>query len=296
MATIVVDPTGITLGNCMILMSKFCRRSIRRVSLKNSRILRISYCVCAVFVLGGVKLFAQQSPLDDTAAFIHLAPNPVNGFACDEFVVNVQITATNARVFDLRFIYDSDNFTLTSVTEGSHAALNLMPHMVDSDTLYLDGFFHPNFTGTTVLASLHFMANNLVGDQLTMVGFIDGQGFSGTGEAPDPMIIIGDSTTVNLEGTLPLPPDLLVIVPILADSVCLHWHAVHYDTDGDTVINPQYLVEFEDVLNNQGIYNSIGTTFDTFFYHDFIIYEFDPGDTGTVNVGTYRIRATKCPE
>lgn len=280
----------------MIFLSTFCGRPNRLVRLIDSRFLRIYSCVCAVFIFSGVKLFAQANPLDDTAAFIHLAPNPVNGFACDEFTVNVQMTATNARVFDLRFVFDASDYTLVSVTEGSHAALNLMPHMVDSDTISLDGFFHPNFTGTTVIASLHFMANNLVGDQLTLVGFVDGQGFSGTGEAPDPMIIIGDSTSVNLEGTLPLPPDSLVIIPILADSVCLRWHSVHYDTDGDTVINPQYLVEFEDVLNNQGIYNSIGTTFDTFFYHDFIIYEFDPGDTGTVNVGTYRIRATKCPE
>ncbi len=273
-----------------------CRSSNSLVKLSIPRFLRINYCVCVVFILASARLFAQSNPLDDTAAFIHLAPNPVHGFACDEFTVNVQMTATNARVIDLRFVFSSADFALTGVTEGGHASLNLMPHLVENDTLSLDGFFHPNFTGTTVIATLHFMANNLVGDQLTMVGFIDGQGFSGTGEAPDPMIILGDTTNVVLEGTLPLPPDSLIIIPILADSVCLRWHAVHYDTDGDTVINPQYLVEFEDVLNNQGVYNPIGTTFDTFFYHDFIIYEFDPGDTGTVNVGTYRIRATKCPE
>lgn len=258
--------------------------------------LRLYCCICAVLALKSVNLLAQPSPLDDTAGFVHLAPNPVNGFACDEFTVNVQLTATNARVFELRFILDTANYTLISITAGAHPSLNLMPHLIDGDTLYLDGFFHPNFTGTSVIANLQLIANNLVGDQVTMLGFLDGQGYSGTGDAPEPMIILGDSTNVNLEGTLPLPPDSLIITPVLDDSVRLQWKSVHYDTDGDTVINPQYMVEFEDVLNNQGIYTNIGTTFDTFFYHDFIMFEFDPGDTGTVNVGTYRIRATKCPE
>lgn len=254
------------------------------------------FSVCAILFCCSAKLFAQLNPLDDTAAFIHLSPNPVHGFACDPFTVNVNMTATDARVFELRFVLDAANFNLIGVTAGSHPALHVLPHLLDGDTLWLDGFFHPNFTGSTVVASLHFAAVGPVGDQITSIGFLDGQGFSGTGETPEPIIMIGDSTTINLEGTVPLPPESLVISPVLDDSVCLRWHSVDYDTDGDTVIHPQYLVEFEDGINNQGVFIPIGSTFDTFFYHDFIIFEFDPGDTGTVNIGTYRIRASKCQE
>lgn len=250
--------------------------------------------ICALVLFVSAKNFAQRSPLDDTAAFIHLAPSNVFALTCNGFDVNVQMTATNARVFDLRFVFDGDNYALTSVTPGGLGSLHLLPHLVDGDTIAIDGFFHPNFTGSTLIANLHFEPVNPVGDQVTIVGFLDGQGFSGTGEAPEVIHINGDTTIANLEGTPPLPPDSLIIVPVLDDSVCLHWKAVTLDEDNDPVVNPWYLVEFEDVINNQGIYDSIGVTQDTFFYHDFIIYEFDPGDTGVVNIGTYQIRALKC--
>lgn len=250
--------------------------------------------VCAVLLFWGANIFAQRNPLDDTAAFINLSPGNISAFTCEGFDVNIQMTATNARVFDLRFIHDSDNFALTGVTPGGLASMHVLPHYVGGDTIAIDGFFHPNFTGTTLVATLHFVPIDVVGDQTTLVGFLDGQGFSGTGEAPEPMVITGDSSSVSLEGTPPLPPDSLVIVPMMDDSVCLHWSPVTLDEDNDPVVNPGYLVEFEDVINNQGVYDSIGFTLDTFFYHDFIIYEFDPGDTGVVNLGTYRIRALKC--
>ncbi|MBK6765056.1 MAG: hypothetical protein IPG71_01750 [bacterium] len=249
---------------------------------------------CAVFVFGSVKLLAQFDPLDDTAAFIHLAPNPVSGFTCEEFAVNIQLTATDARVFELRFVFDAADYQLVAVTPGSLAALHVLPHMVDADTIWLDGYFHPNFTGLTTIATLHFIALAPLGDHSTLIGLLDGQGWSGTADAPEPMLIGGDSTTVNLEGTPPLPPETLVIKNFLDDSVRLTWHKVTLDEDSDPVVSPWYIVEFEDILNNEGVYTPIGNTQDTFFYHDFIIYDFDPGDTSTVNAATYRIRATKC--
>ncbi len=256
--------------------------------------LRGHLLVCAVFVFAGVKLFAQRGPLDDTAAFIHLAPNPVSGLACNDFAISIQMTGTNARVFDLRFVFDAAGYTVTSVVQGPHPALHVLPHLVEGDTLSIDGFFHPNFTGTTVIATVYFSAVNQSIDQSTIVGFLDGQGFSGTGEAPEPINMSGDSTVVNLEGSVPLPPDSVTIVSILADSVRVTWTKVTTDVDAGPVVSPWYLVEFEDVLNNQGVYFPIGATQDTFFYHDFIIFSFDPYDSGTVNVGTYRIKALKC--
>lgn len=258
------------------------------------RKLRIYTSIGAVLFLGGVKILAQWNPLDDTAAFIHLAPGNIFSFTCDGFDVAVQMTATDARVFDLRFIHDSDSFVLTGVTPGLHADLHVLPHYVGGDTIIVDGFFDPNFTGSTVIVTLHFEPLNELGDQTTLVGFLDGQGFSGTGEAPEPMVMAGDSSTVVLEGTPPLPPDSVIIIPMQDDSVGLHWKPVILDEDNDPVVNPGYLIEFEDVINNGGIYDSIGFTTDTFFYHDFIIFEFDPGDSGVVNIGTYRIRALKC--
>lgn len=256
--------------------------------------LRVLVTVCAVFVLSGAKLFAQFDPLDDTAAFIHLVPNPVTGYTCEEVDVNVHMVATDARVFDLQFVFDSDNFMVAGVTPGTHADLNVMPYLVEADTITIDGFFHPNFTGSTVIATMHFMALNELGDQSTLVGFLVGQGFSGDSDNPEAMLISGDSTTINLEGTPPLAPESLIINNMMDDSVLLRWRPVDLDVDSDPVFNPWYMVEFEDVLNNEGTYSSIGSTQDTFFYHDFIIYDFDPGDTGTVNVGTYRIKALKC--
>jgi len=257
-------------------------------------LLRAPLAVYAVLFLGGAQLFSQHRPLDDTAAFVHLAPNPVNAVACDGHHVDVVLTGTNVRVFDLRFVFDSANYILDSVTAGSHLNLHVMPHLVNGDTIWLDAFFHPNFTGSTTIATLHFAPLDLNVDQTTFVGFLDGQGFSGTGEAPEPMIILGDTTTVQIDGNAPLAPDSLVIIPFADDSVGLYWYPVRFDVDGDPVVNPSYLIEFEDTWNNTGIVYPVGSTNDTFYYDDYIYLTFNPGDSGTVNAGVYRVRANKC--
>ncbi|MCB1060654.1 MAG: hypothetical protein KDB65_10505 [Calditrichaeota bacterium] len=248
----------------------------------------------AVLLLFGVKLFAQRGTLDDTAAFIHLSPSTIFAYTCEGYTVNVQMTGTNVRVFDLRFVFDSANFTLVSVTPGPNPNLHILPHLVDGDTISVDGFFHPNFTGTAVIASLTFEPINLLGDQSTIVGFLDGQGFSGTGEMPDPINMNGDTTAITLEGTKPLAPDSVTIFPIMADSVCLSWRSVTLDEDNDPISNPWYQIELEDVINDEGNYIPVGTTQDTFFYHDFVVYTFDPGDTGVVNIGNYHVITLKC--
>ncbi len=272
-------------------LAKFGHRARSLINL-----LRVPVTVCAVIVFGTAQVFSQRNPLDDTAAFIHLAPNPVTAFTCEDFDINIQLTGTNVRVCELRFVFDAANYTPTSISAGLHPNLHVLPFYIEGDTLWVDAFFHPNFTGSTVVATLHFTPVNLVGNQTTMVGFLDGQGFSGTGEHPEPMIIVGDSTGVVLDGSATLPPESLIIVPMQDDSICLHWNPVRFDLDGDPVVNPTYFVEFEDTWNNTGVYTTVGTTMDTFFYDDYILYEFNPGDSGTVNAGVYRIRALKCQE
>ncbi|MCB9365885.1 MAG: fibronectin type III domain-containing protein [Calditrichaeota bacterium] len=245
-------------------------------------------------LFAGASIFAQQRNLDDTAAYINLTPGLVTGLSCEDFVVNIQMTATDARVFDLRFVFESSDFVVTDVIPGPHPDLHILPHLVESDTLSIDGFFHPNFTGTTLLASVHMSAINQGTDHNSFIGFLDGQGFSGTGEAPEAISMDGDTTLIALEGTVPLPPDSVIIIPMMDDSVRVEWKPVTLDIDGGPVVSPWYIVEFEDALNNEGIYIPIDTTQSTYIYHDFIVFDFDPGDTSTVNVGTYRVKALKC--
>lgn len=256
--------------------------------------LRALLLATAVLFLFSVKLFAQRNPLDDTAAFIHLAPSTIDAFTCEGYTINVQMTGTDVRVFDLRFVFDASDFNLVSVVPGPNPNLHVLPHLVDGDTIAIDGFFHPNFTGTTLIASLTFAPVNVVGDQNTILGFIDGQGFSGTGEVPEVIAMNGDTSTISLEGTKPLPPDTTTIFPYYIDSVRVSWTPVTLDEDNDPIINPWYLIEFEDVKNTEGVINPIGTTQDTFFHHDYVMFSFNPGDTSTVNIGRYQVRALRC--
>lgn len=241
----------------------------------------------------------RPDPFDDTACFIHLSPGLQYLFVNEPFSISIAATLTDARVFSIRLIYDHSDYDLVSVTPGSHPDLHVLPHDANADTISIDGFFHPNYTGTTTVAVLQFIKIDAMGDAVTEVGFIEGQGYSGTADVPEPIVIEGDTATVILEGTPPNPSTELIIIPQpqpvfgTVDSVCLYWNPVYYDQDGDTVIHPVYIIEFEDVLNAPSIFDSVGSTFDTFFCHDFIKYYFEPGDTGTVNVGVYQIITRK---
>jgi hypothetical protein len=158
----------------------------------------------------------------------------------------------------------------------------------------VDGFWDPNFTGTELLFSLGF-TSPLQPDTITAVGWNSGIGFSGTPDAAQAIVFTGDTTVISLEGTLPLGPDTLVIrrlaFPAHADSVELLWTRAYYDEDGDTLIDPIYVVYREEVRSAPGIYDSIGFTPDTFFYDDHVQGVFY-ADT-VVNVSVYEVRARK---
>jgi len=255
-----------------------------------------AFCLIVSTLLAAPR--PSDPPLDDTAAFIHLAPAYQNVLACDSFAVNVLMTATNARVFDLRFVHVSADYELLSVTPGPHPNLHILPHDTTADTISVDGFFHPNFTGTTTIATLWLMKRTMVDDDTTEVGFIAGQGYSGTADLPEPIVFNGDTAIIDVEGTPPLAPTELIIIPyytyaVSVDSVCLHWNPVYYDEDGDTLIAPEYDVVFEDVLNNSGVLVPIGMTTDTFYCDDYIVQDFFPYDSSIVNVGTYRIHTKR---
>ncbi|MBU0692696.1 hypothetical protein KKH18_12910, partial [bacterium] len=236
---------------------------------------------------------------DDTACYVHLSPGFQRGLTCDPFTVSLYATFTDARNFDLQISYDHSEFALVSVTPGTHPDLHILPHDTSENIITIDGFFHPNFTGITLLCGLEFMKREMIGDAVTEVGFIAGQGFSGTADLPEAIIFSGDTAIIDLEGTPPLAPMELVIIPqysyarSIADSVFLRWNSVRFDVDGDTIINPEYHVVFEDRYENYGLIDTVGITMDTFFYDDFIKYYFWPYDSMVVNAGVYRIHAKR---
>ena len=115
--------------------------------------------------------FSNDSRLDDTAGFIHLTPNPFSTLCETPFSITLIATLTDARVFELRFLFDQDYLQLLSVTPGSETRLHILPEQVSGDTLWLDGFFHPNFTGTTALATLTFYSLLIPDDDTTRIGF-----------------------------------------------------------------------------------------------------------------------------
>ena len=234
-------------------------------------------------------------PLDDTAGSANLSPDTSHVLLGTQLSLTVNITVTDARVFDLLFALDSARLQFISATPGTEPSLHLMPPSFSGSHLTLDGFFHPNFSGTTLLATLTFYVKPVSEDDTTVVGFSAGQGYSGTYDNPSPIQFSGDSALIFIEGTPPEPPSGLVIIrmayPAHDDSVKLCWHPVFHDVDGDTVIHPLYVVYREDVINHSGVYDSIAATPDTFHFDHYISLSFPMA--GSVNTCTYRVVSRK---
>jgi hypothetical protein len=212
---------------------------------------------------------------------------------CSEFTVSIVATLTDARVFGLRFSFDQTNLELISVTPGADSRLHLMPTDLAADTLHLDGFFHPNFpAGSVTLATLRCKAIS-PGDVTALIGYLNGSGFSGTADAPQPIQLSGDTSTVIVDGTPPRPPDNLVIqllpYPSNDDSVKLLWHKVTRDMAGNVVTNPLYTVYLHDGINHTDY--TVATIPDTFIFDEFVHITFPC--TTVVNIGTYEVRACK---
>jgi hypothetical protein len=238
------------------------------------------------------------APLDDTAGFIHLTPNPIHTLCESPFSVSVIATITDARVFEVRFCLPQDFFELISVTPGNEPSLHVLPETLSGDTLWLDGFFHPNFTGTTTLATLTVFARCIPGDDTSRIGFMEGRGYSGTADSPQVILLSGDTTTIYIDCTPPENPWGMIIIPVDTDSVCLRWHPIFFDIDGDTVIHPAYVIYRTDQLLFPPTLDSVAATLDTFFYDDYIqIWHPMPPDTAGfisyLNVTTYEVRARK---
>ncbi len=234
--------------------------------------------------------------LDDTGGFIHLSPGVVHtNNGCSEFSVSIIATLTDARVFGLRFVFDQANLDLLSLVPGTDPRLHLLPTQLAADTLRVDGFFHPNFpAGSVTLATLNLKAISAA-DTTTIIGFVGGQGYSGTSDYPQPIQFGGDTATIIIDGTPPRAPDSLIIVtlpyPAHDDSVRLQWRHVHWDVHGNPVVNPLYTVHLHDVLNHADY--TLATLLDTFLYDQFVHITFPFPDTTVVNVGTYEVRACK---
>jgi hypothetical protein len=157
----------------------------------------------AAEAVGGTS-HGHGSDLDDTGGFIHLAPGVVHtNNGCSQFQVSVRATLTNAHVFGLRFHFEQSNLELLSVTPGSDTTLHILPEALAADTLHLDGFFSPNFSAGTVTLATMTIAAIAPEEITTQIGFIDGQGFSGTQQNPEPIVFTGDTTTVFIDGTRP---------------------------------------------------------------------------------------------
>ena len=259
-----------------------------------SKLLSACLLIILLFVPAG---FSQRLPLDDTFGVINLDPDSSHVLACTQVTLTLDITVTDARVFDLHFGFDPARLQILSVTPGSEPTLNVLPPLISGSSITLDAFFHPNFTGTTTLATIDCYVNPVLDDDTTTVYFDYGEGYSGTADVPEPINFSGDSAVIYIEGTPPLPPGELLISPLAYpahdDSILLRWHPVFYDFDGDTLINQLYVVYREDVINNMGTYDSVFATPDTFYYDDFLIFSFDPGDTGSVNVATFKVHTRK---
>jgi hypothetical protein len=99
---------------------------------------------------------------------------------------------------------------------------------------------------------------------------------------------------VNIEGTLPRPPDSVVIItqpyPAHDDSVLVLWRRVMHDVDGDTVIHPLYTVYLNDVRRDTTFVAT--TTYDTIYWCRYVAHEYWPGDL-TVNAAIIRVTACK---
>ena len=238
-----------------------------------------------------------RDPLDDTFGIVNLDPDSSLVLACTQMTVTLDVSLTDARVFDLHLIYDPVRLQLISAVAGTEPTLHVLPVNVVGNQITVDAFLHPNFTGTTNVLTFTFYVNPTIGDDTTVVSFDYGQGYSGTEDSPVPIQFSGDSAIIYIEGTLPLPPSELLIsrlaYPAHDDSILLRWHPVFYDFDGDTLINQIYIIYREDIKNTPYVYDSVGATSDTFFYDDFLNFTFSPGDTGVVNAATFKVHTRK---
>jgi hypothetical protein len=234
------------------------------------------------------------SHLDETGGFIHIAPGVIHtNNGCTQFVVTIRATLTDARVFGLKFSFNQADLELLSAVPGEDPRLHVLPTQLAADTLRIDGFFHPNFpAGTVTVATLtiHAIAP---ADVTTLIGFLDGQGYSGDADHPQLIMLSGDTATVFVDGTAPRAPDSLIIIPLPYpahdDSIRLQWKRVTLDLHGNPVINPLYHVSLHDVLNSTDYL--VATLLDTFIYDDFVQITF-PCST-VVNIGLYEVRACK---
>ena len=237
----------------------------------------------------------DRSPLDDTFSLVDLEPDSTLTLPWTTISVTVSATFTDARVFDLHLWMDPARLQLLSVVPGAEPAFHLMPEQLIGNDLTLDGFFHPNFTGSTDIATLTFYVNPVLDDDTTMVRFVSGQGYSGTENNPVPIQFTGDTAIVFIEGTPPDPPTGLLIMrlnyPAYDDSILLMWHPVFYDSELDTLINPVYVIYREHPISNPGVLDSIGATPDTFFYDTSITSS--PDTSSVVNASTFTVVARK---
>lgn len=252
--------------------------------------------VMTLLVMAAIA-FARPGSLDDTIGIANLEPDTVDQLACQPIYVDVELTLTDARNFTLRFDFDPTLIQLTAVIPGSHPDIHILPHNISGNVITVDGFFNPNFTGTTTGFTFCFQSF-LLPDTSTTVHWLSGQGFSGTYDNAVPISFSGDSALIQIEGTPPLAPDSLVIrrlaVPAYNDSIEVLWTPTYYDLLGDTVINPLYVVYREDVINNPGVFDSVGATSDTFYYSPFIQLNFNPPyDSLVVNDANFQVRARK---
>ncbi len=259
-------------------------------------LLRLIGLVSLAFILL-FSLAAQSQPLDDTFGTVDLDPDSSHVLACTQVSLTLDISVTDARVFDLHIGFDPARLQYVSAVNGLEPTLNVMPLSVVGDEITVDAFFHPNFTGATNVITLTFYVNPTIGDDTTVVRFDFGQGYSGTADNPEPIQWSGDSAIIYIEGTPPEPPSEVLLVrqpyPSTDDSIEVIWNPVFYDLDGDTLINPLYVVFREDIINTPYVYDSIGATYDTFFYDNYINLTFQPGDTGIVNAATIKVLTRK---
>ena len=120
--------------------------------------------------------FAQDSDarrhlnisLDNTNAVISV-PDSIHAVICTPFNLVVRGTFTDARNFDLHFYFPASEFTLLSVTAGSDPNLHILPYQITGDSLYVDGFWHPNFTGTDTLFTLHIYPAITLSDSIAYI-------------------------------------------------------------------------------------------------------------------------------
>ncbi len=254
---------------------------------------RIFMLLVTALLLFTLPAFCQ--PLDDTSGIVNLDPDSSHVLACTQVFLTLEFTVTDARVFDLHLLLDPARLQFVAMTAGSEATMHLMPASFSGSNLIVDGFFDPNFTGTTLVATLTFYVNPTLGDDTTTVYFDYGQGYSGTAESPVPIAFTGDSAVIYIEGTPPLPPNELLLTrqawPANNDSILATWFPVYYDNDGDTLINPIYVVYREHPVANPGVLDSIGATADTFFW-DYSI-STDPSPLTVTNASTIFVVARK---